>query len=65
MKHCTKCKKDMLGYSDSVHDVWLCWRCGKFDGSTRTDDDFTEMITKNPMMILYLIDAQALKPIPN
>lgn len=60
---CERCKKKMYGYSDSVHDIWLCWRCGKFSGTTRIHDDFTELIMMNPLIIIDLIHNGCLKPI--
>jgi len=61
---CPQCKKRMLGYSDIRHQVYLCWKCGKFDGKTMIDDDFTKIIMENPMTIMYLIQNKLLKPIP-
>ena len=58
-----KCGKKKYGYGDGVHEVWICYNCGAFDGKAKGDQLFVETIMANPPIVLALIEAKQLVPI--
>ena len=61
-KRC-KCGKKKYGYGDGVHEVWICYNCGAFDGKAQGDQLFVETIMANPPIVLALIESKHLVPI--
>jgi hypothetical protein len=63
-RQCERCDRNMSYYTDleKEHELWLCWGCGKFNGNTKVDDDFTDMILVDPALILELIEQKSLIP---
>ena len=61
-KRC-KCGKKRYGYGDGVHEVWICYNCGAFDGKAQGDQTFVETIMENPPIVLALIESKQLVPI--
>lgn len=64
LRTCTKCTGKMSYYTDESkdHEVWLCWKCGKFKGDSKLDDEFNDIILVNPPLILELINDKTLRP---
>jgi len=64
-KECEKCHRNMSHYKDidRLHELWLCWNCGKFDGNTKINDSFEDLLSFNPMLILDLIQDKHLIPV--
>ena len=50
----------MYGYTDGTHDVFICFKCGRFDGISNDDPDFLERVTEAPVFILELIQDKIL-----
>ena len=61
MEKC-QCGKKMYEYTDGVHDINLCFACGKFSGDAAGDSEFTYMILNNPHVILGMIKEKFLVP---
>ena len=58
-----KCGKNKYGYGDGVHEVWICYNCGHFDGKAQGDEIFVDMIMQDPSIVLALIKTKTLTPI--
>jgi len=58
-----KCKARMYGYTDGNHDVFICFKCGRFDGISNNDPEFLEDIKENPVIILEMISDKILIPV--
>ena len=58
-----KCGKKKYGYGDGVHEVWICYNCGSFDGKAQGDQLFVETIMADPPIVLALIESKQLVPI--
>ena len=43
--------------------MWICYKCGSFDGVSSNNDDFAQVVTKNPLILLELIKENKLEPI--
>tara|TARA_R110002051_G_scaffold177988_1_gene247786 strand:- start:306 stop:509 length:204 start_codon:yes stop_codon:yes gene_type:complete len=56
------CGKNMYEYTDGEHLIFLCYVCGRFEGVSNGDEEFTNVITKDPMLILEMIDENRLTP---
>ncbi len=52
----------MYEYTDGEHLIFLCYVCGRFEGVSNGDEEFTNVITKDPMLILEMIDEKRLTP---
>jgi len=63
MKRKCKCGKKLYGYGDGVHEVWLCYKCGRFVGKAGGDPIFACMLQTEPNTIMDLIHERCLKPI--
>ena len=63
MKRKCKCGKKLYGYGDGVHEVWLCYKCGRFIGQAGGDPVFGTMLKTEPSMVMDLIHEGLLKPI--
>jgi len=63
MKHKCECESNMYEYTDGTHDIWLCYRCGRFEGASGGDEDFMQHITNDPLLILELIEDKVLIPV--
>ena len=63
MKRKCKCGKKLYGYGDGVHEVWICYKCGRFVGKAGGDPVFGIMLKTEPTMIMDMIYAKQLKPI--
>ena len=57
------CKKNMYGYSDGTHTVFICYRCGRYSGQAGGDVLFVEVIMYVPLLLMKLISEKILKPI--
>ena len=60
-----KCGMKRYGYGDGVHEIWLCYKCGKFVGQAGGDKFFTFMAKEHPNVIMTLIEQKILTPIIN
>ena len=60
-----KCGMKRYGYGDGVHEIWLCYKCGKFVGQAGGDKVFTFMAKEHPNVIMTLIEQKILTPIIN
>ena len=58
-----KCGKNKYGYGDGVHEVWICYNCGHFDGKAQGDEIFVDLIMQDPSIVLALIKTKTLTPI--
>ena len=63
MKKNCKCGKPLYGYGDGVHEVWICYKCGRFVGKAGGDPIFGIMLKTEPTMIMDMIYNKELKPI--
>tara|TARA_R110002020_G_scaffold441981_1_gene653115 strand:+ start:18123 stop:18326 length:204 start_codon:yes stop_codon:yes gene_type:complete len=63
MKLCELCSHKKYGYSDGVNEVWVCYKCGSFNGVTTNHDEFAQVVSKNPLILLELISTKTLEPI--
>ena len=63
MKRKCKCGKKLYGYGDGVHEVWICYKCGRFVGKAGGDAVFGTMLKTEPSMVMDLIHEGLLKPI--
>ena len=61
-KRC-KCGKKTYGYGDGVHEIWICYNCGKFVGKAGGDVLFGMLVKSNPEVVIGLIHEKILKPI--
>ena len=61
-KNC-QCGKKRYGYGDGVHEIWLCYGCGKFIGTAGGDVFFTTMAKEHPEIILTMVQEKILTPI--
>ena len=52
MKDVCDCGKRLYGYGDGVHEIWLCYKCGKFIGTAGGDTFFSMMAKEHPEIIL-------------
>jgi len=62
MRNC-KCGKPLYGYGDGVHEVWICYKCGRFVGKAGGDPIFGIMLKTEPTIIMDMIYNKELKPI--
>ena len=62
-RECVKCKKKKYGYSDGIHEVWICYNCGAFDGHAKGDEVFINSIMQEPALVLAMIEQKMLRPI--
>ena len=60
-----KCGMNRYGYGDGVHEIWLCYKCGKFVGRAGGDRFFSFMALEHPNIIMTLIEQKILTPIEN
>ena len=51
------------GYGDGMHEIWLCYKCGKFIGTAGGDAFFTMMAKEHPEVILTMVEEKILRPI--
>ena len=58
-----KCGSKKYGYGDGLHEVWICYNCGSFDGKAQEDEIFIDLIMQDPNVVLTLIQSKALVPI--
>ena len=63
MKKNCKCGKPLYGYGDGVHEVWICYKCGRFVGKAGGDPVFGIMLKTEPTIIMDMIYNKELKPI--
>ena len=63
MKEMCKCGKKRYGYTDGIHEIFLCNNCGSFIGSAGGDSLFGMMIKSSPNAVLTLILNKLLIPI--
>ena len=57
-----KCKSKMYAYTDGTHDVFICFKCGRFDGISNDDPDFLQQVTEDPVILLEMIQDKILIP---
>ena len=57
------CGSKRYGYEDGLHEVWLCYKCGKFIGTAGGDALFSTLAKKQPELILTMIQEKILTPI--
>ena len=62
-KKTCQCGKKLYGYGDGVHEVWLCYVCGKFIGTAGGDTMFGLMAKAAPELIMRMIHEKILTPI--
>ena len=58
-----RCGQKRYGYGDGVHEIWLCYKCGKFVGQAGGDKFFTFMAKAAPDLIMRMIHEKILTPI--
>ena len=59
------CGMKRYGYGDGTHEIWLCYKCGKFVGTAGGDVFFSMMAKEHPEMILTMVQEKILTPISN
>jgi hypothetical protein len=60
---CKTCLVPKYGYTDGTHSIYLCFKCGKYEGISGGDDSFVNNINENPMLLLHMIKSKMLVPI--
>jgi Fe2+ or Zn2+ uptake regulation protein len=60
---CTKCKITKYGYTDGQHSIFLCFKCGRYEGINDGDKSFINQINEEPMLLLMMIKDKILIPI--
>ena len=63
MIKCDRCHDKRYGYTDGIHKIYLCFRCGAFNGMSGGDFNFIREVTENPHILLDMIREKHLKPI--
>ena len=63
MKESCECGTKLYGYGDGVHEIWLCYKCGKFLGQAGGDAMFGVMAKSHPEIIMVMIQEKILTPI--
>lgn len=58
-----QCGQKRYGYGDGMHEIWLCYKCGKFVGTAGGDVFFSMMAQEHPEMILTMVQEKILTPI--
>ena len=58
-----QCGQKRYGYGDGMHEIWLCYKCGKFIGTAGGDIFFSMMAQEHPEMILTMVQEKILTPI--
>ena len=58
-----QCGQKRYGYGDGMHEIWLCYKCGKFVGTAGGDVFFSMMAQEHPEMILTMDQEKILTPI--
>ena len=61
-KEC-RCKATMYAYTDEVHTIFLCFKCGRFEGMSGGDNTFVRLVSEEPALILQMIEDETLKPV--
>ena len=59
------CGQKRYGYGDGMHEIWLCYKCGKFVGRAGGDKFFSFMAREHPNVVMKLIEEKILTPIEN
>ena len=59
---CTKCKITKYGYTDGKHSIFLCFKCGRYEGISGGDKSFINQINEEPMLLLMMIRDKVLFP---
>ena len=62
-KNRCECGQKRYGYGDGVHEIWLCYECGKFIGTAGGDMFFSMMAKEHPEIILTMVQEKILTPI--
>ena len=52
----------MYGYTDDVHDLWICYVCGHYVGHSNSDMLFFDLVNSDPEIILELVGKKLLRP---
>jgi hypothetical protein len=60
---CKNCKINKYGYTDGQHSIFICFKCGRYDGMSGGDSDFIDKINEEPMALLMMIQEKILTPI--
>lgn len=60
---CKKCKITKYGYTDGIHSIFICFKCGRYDGISGGDESFIDEINEEPMALLDMIKDERLTPI--
>jgi len=60
---CDHCKISKYGYTDGTHSIYICFKCGRFNGLSGGDPTFIEKIQEEPMSLLVMIEQKILTPI--
>ena len=60
---CKNCKINKYGYTDGQHSIFICFKCGRFDGISGGDETFIAKIIEEPMALLMMIEQKILVPI--
>lgn len=58
-----ECGMSMYGYmDDEEHKIFVCYNCGKFEGSSNGDEEFMDTVTEDPLIIISMIENKDLRP---
>ena len=60
---CKNCKINKYGYTDGQHSIFICFKCGRYEGISGGDNDFIDKINEEPMALLMMIQEKILTPI--
>jgi hypothetical protein len=63
MKDKCNCGQRVYGYGDGIHEIWLCYKCGRFTGKAGEDKEFRILANNHPEVIMIMIKEKLLAPI--
>jgi hypothetical protein len=59
---CPECKINTYEYTDGKHTLSICFKCGRYTGTSNNDQDFVNMINQEPMILMKMIKDKRLTP---
>ena len=58
-----KCGSKLYGYKDDYnHEIYICFKCGKFEGTSNHDKEFLKEVMDDPAIILLMIQDKEMRP---
>ncbi len=60
---CGNCGSKLYRMTDTVHFVYICWRCGSYGFYPKREDNLEALIEWNPTLLFDMIKIGTMKPI--